>query len=42
MKHYNVLCLLECLTSRMQMITAVLTPALTKQGLSLAAHIIVH
>ncbi len=42
MKHCDVLCLLEGLTSRRQMITAVLTPALTKQRFSFALHIIVH
>ena len=42
MKHCDVLCLLECLTSTGHTITAVLTPALTKQRLSWAVHTLVH
>ncbi len=41
-KKCSVLCLLECLTSKRQMVTDVLRPALTEQRLSLAAHIVVH
>ena len=42
MQNRSVLCLLECLTSRKQMVIHVLRPALTKQRLSLGVHTTVH